>query len=395
MKIHTYKSGESIKDIAKKYGISEECLRECNNIPSGEAAIGEELLIIVPTRTYTVARGDSLERLCLRFGVRRIDILAQNPWVSECGLTPGKTLNLKCGERLYGTAPTNGYIYRGYDPRRLQIMLPYLTYVTVGCATAESDNIRFDFDDGELVDHLKREAKIPLLRIYDKSERRDYSSQERRLGFADRIVEAASSHGYMGVVISACNVSGGFGDYGEFLCGLRKAMIGCDLILVTEVDASTPADICELADGNILSHPKYITDPKQSFEQGEKKCYLNHATSAESAKTFIDIPSLAYAGGGFVPIEDALLEARAHGAEIVTDEITMISHFENKKRGRYDFPSLSSIKSTYEILNEYGFIGASFDVSRTPVSHLLMYNAYFRTATATTARVVEGCAKRG
>ena len=50
MKIHTYKSGESIKDIAKKYGISEECLRESNRLPVGEAAIGEELLVLTPTR---------------------------------------------------------------------------------------------------------------------------------------------------------------------------------------------------------------------------------------------------------------------------------------------------------------------------------------------------------
>ena len=394
MKIHTYKSGESIKDIAKKYGICEESLRECNGIPAGEAAVGEELLILVPTRTHTVARGDSIERLCLRFGVRRTDILAQNPSIAECGLTPGKTLNLKYGEKLYGTAPTNGYIYQGYDERRLRIALPYLTYVTVGCAVADGTNIKFCFDDKETVDLLKKEGKIPLLRIYDPLKKRDFSSRERRIEFADRIVEAATSHGYMGIVISSFDCTEGRSDYGEFLCRLRKAMIGCDLILVTEVEGDTPADICELADGNILSYPKYATDPSVSFEDGERKCYLDHATEAESAKTFIDIPSLAYTAGGYIPIESALLEARAHGACISTDEKTLISRFESKKRGRCVFTSLENVKRTYDIINELGFMGASFDVSRTPISHLLAYNAFFRTSIPNTARVVDGCAKR-
>ena len=393
MKIHTYKSGESIKDIAKKYGISEECLRESNRLPVGEAAIGEELLVLTPTRTHTLAKGDSLERLALRFGVRTVDILAQNPWISETGLTVGKTVNLKYDNKIYGTAPTNGYIYQNYDKNRLKMLFPYLTYITIGCAAADKKQIKHLFDDQELLSEIKKEGKIPLLRIYDELPCRDLSTHEKRQEFAQNIVDAAKSREYMGVVLASGECESAL-HFGEFLCTLRKAMIGCDLILITEISEVTPPEISELADGNILIYQKHLTSPQLSYEEGEGRCYSEHASRAESAKTFIDIPAFAY-NGGFIGIEEACIAARAHGAVIDSDSESLISVFQDKIRGRCVFPSLKSIKRTYDMINDFGYMGASFDISKTPISHLLMYNAFFRTTIPSTARVIDGCSKSG
>ena len=74
MQIHIKQEGEKLKDIAEKYGVSEESIRMTNELYDGEPTDGEELLILIPTRSYTVQHGDTPDRIALRFGVSKNDI---------------------------------------------------------------------------------------------------------------------------------------------------------------------------------------------------------------------------------------------------------------------------------------------------------------------------------
>ena len=394
MKIHTMKANETVDSVAKSYGISTENIYSTNLKGIENATVGEELLILTPTRTYTLSEGDTLERLALRFGVRIIDILAQNPYFSEKSSHRGTTLNLKYDDKIYGSASTNGYLYPGFDKAKLSTALPYLTYVTVCCAIAEEEKIKFCFDPTSLLKLLYEENKIPLLRIYDKTQNRNYSEKSSYKDYISKIIDVTMRAGFKGVVLSCENAKNNFNGFGEFLIELRRAMIGCDLILLTEVDETTPGNICELADGNVLFYHKLIKDDSLSFQDGEKSCYANYAAYAESAKTFIDIPTLALSAQKFLPVEDAISAARMQKAEIKKDNESLICNFADKKLGRCSFNSLSSVKSTYQLIDEFGYMGASFDISRTPITYLLMYNACFKTLTNTTTRAVEGCAER-
>ncbi len=389
MKIHTCKEGERLSDIAKQYGVTEENIIMAN-IPGCEnPTAGEELLILTPTRTYRLRKGDSIERLCLRFGVRNCDIFSWNPWIAEEGLTPGRTANLRFDEKIYGMAPANGCLYPGFDRKRLARALPYLTYVTLGCAVSDNSGIKFIYDDTELVPYLIKENKVPLLRIYDKA-KRDYKS--KCPDFIEQIVTAATSKGYLGVVLPMSDTVD-FTDYGEFLLGLRKAMIGCDLILISEVTADTPPDICELADGNILFYPKYALSPELSYRDGEREIYAKFAKDAESAKCFIDIPALAKWDKDYASLEESIIHARNRKVNVEKNANSLISCFEDKKQGRVYFNSLENTKNTLDIIEEFGFMGANFDINRTPLSHFLMYNMCFKTACHTYARAKEGCSK--
>ncbi len=389
MKIHTCNAGENPANIANLYGLTEENILSANIMGCGHPALGEELLILTPTRTYILKQGDSIERLCLRFGVRKCDILSGNPWIAEEGMTPGKCVSLKFDNKIYGMAPANGYLYQNFDEKRLLRALPYLTYVTVGCAAADEKNIKFIFDDTKLVPMLLKENKIPLLRIYDRI-KRNYKSTSG--GYIDKIINAATEHAYSGIVMSTEGICD-FNSFGEFLIELRKAMIGCDLILILEVSPETPPEICELADGNILFYPKYALSPELSYNDGEREIYSNFATSSESAKCFIDISALAKSEKGFLPIEEALVYARHCDDGISKNSDSLICEFLDKKQGRIKFNSLENVKSTLDIIQEFGFMGASFDINRTPISHLLMYNMCFKTATHTYERAKEGCSR--
>ena len=392
MKIHTWKKGDTIENIAKEYGVRPEFIFFAND-ESANPTVGEELLILTPTRTHKVRQGDTPERLMLRYGIKRADLIMQNPDVLTDGLLPDTTVVLKYDERPYGASPTNGYIYKDYDKSRLKRALPYLTYVTVSSAVADGGGVKFTFDDSSLIKMLLLESKIPLLRIFDSLPNRNYRHPKEGDKFINDIIYAASGKGYMGVVLSSEGAKKNPDEFGEFIVKLRKAMIGCDLILITEVDEEIPGYICDLSDGNVFSYPKYEISPETPFSEGEFKKYSDYAKEAESAKTFIDIPCLAKIGGDFITVEDALSLARECGAEIVTDGETLVSHFDHKTRGGCKFQGLESVKRTFDLIDDLGFMGASFDVSRTPISYFLMYNTLFKTMTQPRVRAVEGCSE--
>ena len=115
MRIHTVKPSETLTDIAKSYGITEENLIYTNSYGIKKAAIGEEMLILTPTRTYVLKKNDTIERLCLRFRTRKSDILSQNPWIIKDGLIPGRSVVLKYDDKTHGTSAANGYFYSGCD----------------------------------------------------------------------------------------------------------------------------------------------------------------------------------------------------------------------------------------------------------------------------------------
>ena len=53
--------------------------------------------------------------------------------------------------------------------------------------------------------------------------------------FAEEMIELALGSGYKGIVLDSCPLSDSAEEFSSFLMILRKLMIGCDLILITEI----------------------------------------------------------------------------------------------------------------------------------------------------------------
>ena len=391
MQIHITREGESVKDIAEQYGLSEDNIRANNALFNEEPTVGEELLVLMPTRTYTTKRGDSLERISLRFGTRKRDILAMNPHLCTDSICAGQTITLRSSERPYGMAVANGYFYTGCTKDKLERVMPYLTYLTVASYAADERGIRRLFSDKSIVDLAKSANKIPLVRIYDGYSER-YKNECERKNFGDALVNIAKERGYKGIVLNSCKNPTLVEEYTNFILDMRKKMMGLDLILITEIDADSPIAYSEYADGSVMCYPKYAFDNPQSFENGERNLLSDFACHGESAKTFVDLPALARMGDRYVATEEALKEARRAKVEIKNDESTLISSF-NCGRDEWRYSSLKNIRSLLEVVGEYDYSGVCFDIMRTPVSHLMMYNAMFKTAYHTRVRSREGCSR--
>lgn len=392
MHIHIKKENESIKDIAEGYGVWEEHLRQMNNLFGSEPAMGEELLLLTPTRSYTVQHGDSIEKIAVRFGVGKRDLLSQNPWISTEGVNVGDRLALKYSEPVGGMAVANGYFYKDCSKKALLRALPFLTYVTFGSAIAEKNRIYRTFDDKKEVELIGEEKKIPLVRIYDRYTER-YKSGEDQTPFAEGLIELAKMGGYKGIVIDACALNNYAEEFSAFLIVLRKLMIGCDLILITEINENSPIEFSEYADGSIMYYPKYAYDNPPSFDNGERKVLSDFACRGESAKTFVDLPSLATHKGQHITYDEAMKKARKGNQSIIHNESTLLSAFGDRKQGECVFSSLKNIKSLLDAVREFDYMGVCFDIMRTPLAHLMMYNSMFKTYIFNSVRTREGCSR--
>ena len=387
MQIHTTKENQTLDAIADQYGVREELLRNINEIPVGQPTEGEELLIILPTRDYKVQYGDTPERISLRFDIPKGGLHLQNPWIANRKLNTGETLTVKCSQVSGGMAAANGYFYKGCTNEKLNTALPYLTYVTFVSSVWNGKEIKKIFDDTKQVKAVTEAGKTPLLRIcIDGINTKD-------LPRAKEIIEHTKSGEYKGIVLSTCNRENSASDFTSFLVDLRKLMIGCDLILITEIDEHSPGEFSEYADGSMIYYPKYAFESPKDFDLAERKILSDFALEKESAKAFIDLPSVAKAKGKYVDVCDAILRARRQKYPIEHNNNTLLSHFRDGKQGDVVFCSLRYLKEIFDLISELDYMGVCFDIMRTPLSHLLMYSRIFKSSYGVTVRSREGCSR--
>ena len=121
MTLHTVTEADTLFKIARRYGSSPMKIIEDNDLRSpDELTVGEQLLILSPTRTYTVRGGDTLDRIARTFGVKRNALIAANPSLGGTDrLYPGQILAIRYDAPSSGLSAVNGYIYRDTEPDAL------------------------------------------------------------------------------------------------------------------------------------------------------------------------------------------------------------------------------------------------------------------------------------
>lgn len=373
MKIHTVREGETPESIAALYDVDKAILCDTNGIGDEMPAVGEELLILKPTRTFRLRAGEGVEGLTYRFGVKESEVRAANPRLSDT-MAVGGVVSLRQEARPYGMAATNGYFYKGCRLSALKAALPSLTYVTFACAYVSDEGIKEIFSPEKEKRLAEDAGVIPIVKIFERRAQPDFSEKAIASGFADEIVRFAKARKYFGVAlelpssIEAERING-------FLVELRKRMIGSDLILITEWDGEPPYSSVDYSDGCVLG---WNVDPERNTER-VKSSLSDFATASEGAKTFVELPSFGLLGEDFFEIRE-LTETirRSRGKFEYSDESGLLK-FKDKKGKEGFVPSLKYIKAILDSVSEYGFMGIAFDVGRIPLPFLLLYNALFKT----------------
>lgn len=373
MYIHTVKDGESLYDIAKKYGVSATKIIENNGIDGADILpVGRKLLILTPTKTYTVRGGDTLHSISDRFGVPEGLIRAQNPKLWAEDLTHAEqVISIKHDTPKHSGIFYNGYYYRGASEESFKAALLLSDYITVSACTVKGDDIVPVFDDKTVVKRIRQGGIVPYLRIYRGG--RPLNEEISR-----NAVSRASSLGYLGI----CTDVYGTGEC-EWLRILADIAHDEGLLLSCECDRANEY-VDSTADHTVLFYDKLDRSPMPTFKDGEERFMHDFSNRCDPTRTFMDLPSLAYTEYGSIAQKDAIKGAARASRRIEYDSECMVMSYEAKRcRGKsvedmtVKFESAENIKARLELASELGFMGISFDIMRVPTEYLLMAKALF------------------
>ena len=381
MLIHTVKGGDDLFSIARKYSTYPQKLLSDNYPLSERLNEGDEILVLIPTKTANARGGDTVRSIAMRNGIKENCLLRQNSELIRRGLKPGQTVTLRQSSPTLGAASAIGRYSPKYPISNLSEALPYLTYVAINGARISNDGISLLGGSDRVLQKCTEKGKIPLLEVADESGGEALVSDAQRENAISTLIEISKAQGFKGIVIRAREFAEGrSAEYLDFLLNVRKKFLGCDLLLFTELFEDTPGDAADISDGAIFNTGiKDIRAVRGSLQK--------IATATESSKIFVSVYTDTSLNGKVISFKDARGIGSGRFSSVSTDNESLIStvpvhRIENGRRvtDSISFPSLKYTKAKLEELSELGFMGISIDLRCHDNTRLCMFNAAFRRA---------------
>lgn len=373
MIIHTVRTGESPFDISRKYSVPVTKLL-ADNKTSDRLADGEELVVIMPTRTAIVGGSDTRKTIAKRYGIKESALIGANPDIITRGLRPGQIVAVKQENLGLGAATAVGCTKYPYSTENLIRALPYLTYVTLMAFEIRERELVSLCDPAQLSAICKREGKQLLLGVCDTGCGEFIESRESIiLGLKD----ACRRYGADGVFLYAKEASLRLPEqYCELILNMRKSFIGSELLLFTALYDGMPPDAAELSDGAVTITSKCeLTDELLSLSQLSDR--------AESSKIFVRLNTAASLGDKHVSLAEISELCYRRSMKIVRDG-NFICHVPYKQYRHgigesfdLSFPSLEYTKAKLIKLSELGYAGIYIDIDYLDIRRLTMFNAAF------------------
>ena len=237
MIIYTVQNGDTLYNIARRYGTTAQILARDNELSRPwELSVGETLVILQPRTVYEVRPGDNLYTVADRFGVSVGELWRNNPFL-------GGGIDLQAGQVLTivpepntsdAELSTNAYVYPNVDRAVLRKTLPYLTYLTIFSYGVEEDGELIDTDDEELIELSRQYGTAPIMLVASLNEEGKFSSEvstrvltneQTRNTLIEEIAATLARKRYAGVEIDFEYVAGeNAAAYAEFIRELRERL---------------------------------------------------------------------------------------------------------------------------------------------------------------------------
>ena len=166
MVIHVVQPGETIFTISEYYKIPvDRLIFENGIINPANLAVGQTIVIVQPETLYTVQSGDTLESIAVQHGVTPMEILRNNPYLSDREiLYVGESIVISYQTNKTRTIATSGYIFPYIDKSVLIKTLPFLSYLAIFNYRATSEGeIISRADDTELIQLAKTYGTAPMM----------------------------------------------------------------------------------------------------------------------------------------------------------------------------------------------------------------------------------------
>ena len=180
MVIYTVKPGDSIYEIARRFGVSPARLTKENGLANPEQlVVGQSLVIIPGAVKHTVEIGQSLYRIAQIYETTVFDILAANPSIKDPSrIQPGQVLEIPVSQHKLGSMDVNGYAFPSITQEVLDKTLPSLTYLTLFSYQISPDGSLSPLpNDSSLVQKSRNSGVAPLMAVTNLGKEGGFNSE--------------------------------------------------------------------------------------------------------------------------------------------------------------------------------------------------------------------------
>jgi spore germination protein len=218
MNIHVVQPGDTVYNIANKYGISSDRLVIDNDIHDADKlVVGETLVIVEPKQLYIVQQGDTLSDIADTHGVSIMQLLRNNPYLSDREfLYEGEEIVISYIDIKTSKISTNGFAFPFIDKLIMKKTLPFLTYLSILNYRASADGDLYDINDEELIQMAKTYGVAPIMFLTTLTEEglldidvmhKILNNNEVQNNLINNIVTSLKLKGYYGLNIDTQYIS--------------------------------------------------------------------------------------------------------------------------------------------------------------------------------------------
>ena len=132
MEIYTVSAGQTLADVGASADLSAAYLQRTNQLPNPENLVpGQTVVLSPPAIVHQTMPGETLYSIAARYSVTVMQLLRNNPFLTQRILQAGDLLIITFAEQPLRGAASLGYTYANIEPNTLRAILPYLTYLSI------------------------------------------------------------------------------------------------------------------------------------------------------------------------------------------------------------------------------------------------------------------------
>ena len=209
MEIYTVSAGQTLADVGASADLSTAYLQRTNQLPNPENLVpGQTVVLSPPAIVHQTMPGETLYSIAARYSVTVMQLLRNNPFLTQRILQAGDLLIITFAEQPLRGAASLGYTYANIEPNTLRAILPYLTYLSI-FTTRLSPEGTLIFPDAQNITSLSRSFGVaPLLHFSSTDENGQFDSALAHTLLTDdalqesviaQLTAAVEEQGYAGV----------------------------------------------------------------------------------------------------------------------------------------------------------------------------------------------------
>ncbi|AIE59005.1 LysM peptidoglycan-binding domain-containing protein [Bacillus methanolicus] len=209
---HTVRTGETLWQIAQRYGIPIRSILQANQI-SDPSVLYPGMVLFIPARTHTIQPGESLRQIALRYGTTVQEIIRTNQIQNPNLIYPGIVLTIPFTKRVIDV---NAFtINMGEEGgRNVRDVGKHLTFTSTFAYIMRADGGLDPIDDTPIIQASIAEQAVPMMCITnftfrDPGSRLAHtilSSTELQNRLLTNVVNTMKNKGYRGLNIDFENV---------------------------------------------------------------------------------------------------------------------------------------------------------------------------------------------